>query len=255
MARVILLGASNLTMSFARLWHGLSACSEPLEVFAAHGHGRSYGIWSHVGPRALPGILSSRLWDDLAVLSQTADRPRALITDIGNDILYGVESEQIAAWIEVCLKRLTAMSARIVMTQLPMASVSRLSRSRFLFFRNLFFPGSDLRLEDLASRVTRLNQRIVELGREHEIPTPELRGEWYGLDPIHIRRRDRTAAWRALLTTWFDSQNEAAFDSVGIGSTLRLWRQRPFERRWFGRTQHAAQPVLREPDGSALWLY
>ncbi len=255
MPRVILLGASNVTLSIPRLWHGLCACSEPLELFAAHGHGRSYGQWSHVGPRALPGIVRCRLWDDLAVLAPTTDRPRALITDIGNDILYGVESDQIAAWIEVCLKRLTAMSARIVMTQLPIASASSLSRSRFLFFRHLFFPESDLRFEDLESRIARLNQRIVELGREHEVPTPELRGEWYGLDPIHIRRRFRLAAWRELLATWFDSPNKAAFDGVGVGSALRLWRQRPFERRWFGRTQHAAQPVLREPDGSALWLY
>ncbi|HLQ43549.1 MAG TPA: hypothetical protein VK137_02375, partial [Planctomycetaceae bacterium] len=80
MPRVILLGASNVTLSFPRLWHGLRrAWSESLELFAAHGHGRSFGIWSRVGPRQLPGIVPCRLWDDLAAQPpMTNDRPRAL---------------------------------------------------------------------------------------------------------------------------------------------------------------------------------
>jgi len=255
--RVILLGASNITLSFPRLWHGLRrAWSEPLELFAAHGHGRSFGIWSRVGPRQLPGIVPCRLWDDLAAKPPlTNDRPRALLTDIGNDILYGIESEQIAAWIEICLERLRAIDARSVLTQLPVASVQSLSRARFHFFRAVFFPESRLRFEEVEPKVTRLNQLVVELGRRFQIPTPELRGEWYGLDPIHIRRRFRSAAWRELLSPWFDAPDAAVFRGVGLSRSLRLWRQRPFERRWFSRTQHAPQPVLREQDGSALWQY
>lgn len=257
MPRVILLGASNVTLSFPRLWRGLRrAWPEPLELFAAHGHGRSYGMWSRIGPRELPGIVSSRLWDDLSAQPVVAnDRPRALLTDIGNDLLYGAEPEQIAAWLETCLERLLSLDARIVMTQLPVASALTLTRSRFQFFRRLFFPNSLLQFEELEPRVMALNQLVIDLGRKHRLPTPEKRGEWYGLDPIHIRLRYRAAAWRELLATWFDSPNTAEFRGAGPNHLLRLWRQRPFERRWFGRTQQAPQPVLRESDGSALWQY
>lgn len=254
--RAIILGASNVTLAFPRLWHGLRrACVEPLEMFAAHGHGRSFGTWSRIGPRELPGIVPCRLWDDLAAQPPSAKPPRALVTDIGNDLLYGVDPDQIAEWIATCLERLTAMSARIVLTQLPLASAFRLGRARFRFFRSLLFPSSDLQFDDLQSQVTRLNQHILDLGREHNVPTLDLRGQWYGFDPIHIRRRHRNPAWRELLASWFDDSTVADFRAANPTESLRQWRQRPFERRWFGREQTTTQPALREADGSALWLY
>lgn len=254
--RVILLGASNVTLSFPRLWHGLRrAFADPLEMFAAHGHGRSFGMWSRVGPRELPGILDCRLWDDLAAQPPSAEPPRALVTDIGNDLLYGVEPDQIAEWVATCLERLSAMSARIVLTQLPLASALSVGRARFQLFRSLLFPSSNLPFDDLRPQVARLNQRLVDLGNKHDIPTLELRGHWYGLDPIHIRRRHRSPAWQELLASWFDDSTNVHFRAAGPAESLRQWRQRPFERRWFGREQLAAQPSLRDSDGSTLWLY
>lgn len=254
--RVILLGASNVTLSFPRLWHGLRrASAEPLEMFAAHGHGRSFGMWSRVGPRGLPGILDCRLWDDLAAQPPSIEPPRALVTDIGNDLLYGVEPDQIAAWVATCLERLSAMSARIVLTQLPLASALSVGRARFQFFRSLLFPTSDLPFDDLRPQVARLNQRLVDLGNKHNIPTLELRSQWYGLDPIHIRRRHRCPAWQELLASWFDDSTNVHFQAASPTESLRQWRQRPCERRWFGREQTTAQPTLRDSDGSALWLY
>lgn len=254
--RFIVLGASNVTLAFPRLWHGLRrASAEPLEMFAAHGHGRSFGNWSRIGPRELPGIVPCRLWDDLAAQSPSSEPPRALITDIGNDLLYGVAPDQIAAWIATCLERLTAMSARIVLTQLPLASALSLGRTRFQFFRSLLFPSSELQFDDLRPQVARLNQHILDLGRTHNVPTLDLHGHWYGFDPIHIRRRYRDPAWQELLTSWFDDPAAANFRAANPTQSLRQWRQRPSERRWFGREQTAAQPTLREADGSTLWLY
>ena len=256
MPRIILLGASNVTLSFPRLVRGLQrALPVPLELFAAHGHGRSFGIWSRIGPRELPGIVPCRLWDDLAVQPTSDDPPRTLITDIGNDLMYGIEPDQIAAWVATCLERLRAMRARIVLTQLPLASARTLSRARFQFFRRLFFPNSQIQFEDLEAKTARLNQHIVDLGRQFEVPTPELRGEWYGFDPIHILRRHRAAAWREILASWFDDPTSTDFRPVGPNDSLHLWRQRPCERRWNGRDLHSSQPVLRQPDGSQLWLY
>lgn len=256
MPRVILLGASNVTLSFPRLWHGLRrAFAEPVELFAAHGHGRSFGNWNRIGPRELPGLVDCRLWDDLAALPPTNEPSRALITDIGNDILYGVEPDQIAAWVETCLRRLTELRTRIVLTQLPITNTANLGQSRFRFFRTLFFPDCRLTLEAVVSRATRLNESVVELGRRFNVPIPQLRAEWYGLDPIHVLRRHRDTAWREILSTWFEEPHIAAFPAVNFSESLRLWRQRPKIRHWFGREQHCLQPALREPDGSTLWLY
>ena len=106
MNQLILIGASNVTIAFPRLVNGLAEwVDEPLEIWGVHGHGRSYGAWSKVLGRALPGITESRFWDDWAPSDSSAP-PRALVTDIGNDILYGHDTDQILDWVETCLKRL-----------------------------------------------------------------------------------------------------------------------------------------------------
>lgn len=254
--RFIVLGASNVTLAFPRLWHGLRrSLAEPMEVFAAHGHGRSFGTWSRVGPRELPGIIHCRLWDDLASQPSVEMPARALVTDIGNDLLYGADPEQIAKWVAVILQRLKQMEARVVLTQLPVASVLKVGRVRFQFLRKLLFPNSRFQFEELESKVNDLNRRIVELGRESDVPTRELRHEWYGFDPIHIRRSVRAAAWRELLSPWFENPQSVDFRNVNPAESLRIWRQRPAERRWFGRVQETAQPILNEARDLKLWLY
>jgi hypothetical protein len=68
-ARIMALGASNLTRGFpAFVWLARSAWGPDLQVLAAYGNGRSYGAPSRVGIRAPPGILESGLWRGLESL-------------------------------------------------------------------------------------------------------------------------------------------------------------------------------------------
>ena len=68
MQRLIILGASNVTRAFGSLVNMASDVLQgPLEVVAAHGHGRSFGApWSTVLVRKLPGILHCGLWEAVA---------------------------------------------------------------------------------------------------------------------------------------------------------------------------------------------
>ena len=110
--RVVLLGASNLTRSIstavatAQLHFG-----RQLEVLVASGHGRSYGLKSWFLGRSLPPILECRLWNDLALRSNVPTT--AMMTDIGNDILFNVPVPVIAAWIETVLDRLEQANSRV----------------------------------------------------------------------------------------------------------------------------------------------
>ncbi len=103
--RVVLLGASNLTRGVSTVIETAAAYwGRPLEVFAALGHGRSYGAASSVMGRELPGIVQCGLWEDLR--RQGAAATAALITDVGNDLLYGAPPEVIADWVQQCAERL-----------------------------------------------------------------------------------------------------------------------------------------------------
>jgi len=137
---VILLGASNLTRDFPLILRLLqNSIESPYEIFTAMGHGRSYGNWSRLLYRALPGIAKCEMWD---AISKPARRPTAmaLLTDIGNDLVYGQSTDVIFGWIESCVKQLQQIDARITITLLPEASISQLSAFRFELTRRLFFP-------------------------------------------------------------------------------------------------------------------
>lgn len=251
--RVVLLGASNLQRGLATVLHAAQAAwGEPLDVLAAAGHGRSYGWPSCVLGRSLPAILSCGLWDEWA--ERPAVPTAALVTDIGNDILYGASVAQIAAWIAEVLTRLQPRCTRVVVTQLPLEALRRVPAWRFYVLRTVLFPRSRLSWREGLARATQLNARVVEIaaGCGAQVVTP--RAEWYGLDPIHVRRRSWRSAWREILSGWCDAPPpESARDS------WRLWcavqRQRPLRRAWFGVEQRRAQPARVWATGTQISLY
>lgn len=272
--RIILLGASNLTAGLPFILPTLRAAfNAPLDVFAALGHGRSYGTWSRVLHRELPGIAECGLWNALRLewprsteeslrndqaggllCTIPATRPFALITDVGNDLLYGASPQQIAGWVENCLKRLTEQDAYVVLTTLPMASVERLSAWRYQFTRMIFFPGKGAPWTEMKRRAVALNDRLRELAKQYETQVVEPPGDWYGFDPIHIRYTKRKQAWRQILSQWPGMDLSRHVIRISVGQHLRLQGHQPELRRVFGREQTTPQP-LHGLDGVTVWLY
>ncbi len=252
--RIVLLGASNLTRSFPtvvavaqRMW------GEPLEIMAAMGHGRSYGQDSAVFGRKISGIFSCALWQDLHA------RPRlpiaALVTDIGNDLVYGAPILQILDWVARCLDRLTDVGASTIVTELPIANIHSLSEARFQFFRWLFFPHSKLTLADARALAEKLNEGLLNLCRERKIPTISAENAWYGLDPIHLKRRSLRHAWPTLLAAWRAAQEPVMISRGSVWLSAYLNSLAPFEQSLFGVRRRTAQPCGRLADGTTISLY
>jgi hypothetical protein len=149
--RVVALGASNLTRGFQTVVStARNAWGPQVEVLAALGHGRSYGAHSRLAFRGLPGILDSGLWPELK--SRPGMATRALVTDVGNDILYGLSAEQTLAWVEEAIRRLRRFTQDIVLTDLPLFSIRRLSNRKFLVFRSILVPSCRLPLVKCSKR-------------------------------------------------------------------------------------------------------
>lgn len=251
-ARFVVIGASNVSHSFAELVALVRAAHDaPLEIVAAHGHGRSWVSSSRVlFVRELPSIAGSGLWRVLH--EREASQTTALLTDIGNDLAYGFGAERSAEAIERGLDALLALRARIVVTRLPLASLAHLGRVRFAVAKLLLFPGRDIDLERVRDDALALDARLVEFARMRgiELVTPPL--EWYGFDPIHIRRAQRTAAFRTMLAPLFGEIRARSFPS---DDAARVRRARPAERRLFGRDQRHEQPGVRCSDGTTVSWY
>lgn len=255
MRRVVLVGASNVSLGISTIVEtARNVCGSSIEVLAAAGVGRSYGIDSVVMGRRLPGIIHCGLWEQLAQRIQPSTV--ALVTDVGNDLLYDVEVSQILQWVETVVDRLERAQAKVCVTLLPPIDPARLGEVRFRFFRALFFPACRLTRQQVLDRAEELHDRLQALCRARGIRSVETRDHWYGLDPIHIRRSHRRHAWREILSHWgVKDVAEVPLARKSVTRWLYLQTRRPHERTMFGMKQRAAQPsgVLRS--GATVSFY
>jgi hypothetical protein len=249
-----LLGASNLTRSFATVVSvARSTWKEPLEIMAAMGHGRSYGQDSTVLGRKIPGIFPCALWHELQ--RRPALPTAALVTDVGNDLLYGVPPERLLNWVSACLDRLADTDASTVITQLPIASIERLSEARYRFFRRVLFPRSKLTLREAQQLVHGVNCELIALGESRKIPVISAADTWYGFDPIHLKRRVWRDAWPAMLASWHAAGAPIKVPRTSLRTSAYLAILPPSERKLFGVRRRALQPSGRLRDGTTISLY
>lgn len=250
--RAVLLGASNLKASLPFLLGGLrQRAGGPVEALVACGHGRSYGAWSRfLLVRRLPGIVGCGLWRELD------ERPRrrtlALVTDIGNDLVYGAGAGEIAGWVEACLDRLARHRAEIVLTLLPLPRLERLSLWQVRLAVSLLFPGRPAPWPGLLDGARELDERLRRLGRERGVRLVEPEAAWYGLDPIHLHRSVRRQVWDGVLSLALPDR----------GAVHRPAAARPripllgaAELRLFGISRRTSQPAVRLDDGTTVALY
>ncbi|MGH7264299.1 MAG: SGNH/GDSL hydrolase family protein [Candidatus Rokuibacteriota bacterium] len=251
--RVVLLGASNLTMGLPAVLATVRDVlgAEPLEIFVAAGHGRSYGRWSRVFVRGLPGIVGSGLW---AAAAGTAGRHAyALVTDIGNDLAYGATPDQLVGWVTTCVERLARMDARTALTLLPARSLARLGPWRYHVLKAVVFPGRRLGFRLLQARVAEVNERLEVLALRHGCAVVEPPADWYGRDAIHIRRDRHAVAWPRVLSHW----EPAAATALGGPPPGRLHCPglRPEVWSLCGVRLGRRQPSGRLPDATPVSLF
>jgi len=249
MMRVVALGASNLTRGFHSVVTTARAMwGQDVEVVAALGHGRSYGIHSRIAVRTLPGILQSGLWRQLDALAPVPTR--GLVTDVGNDVLYGMPAERIVAWVDEAIARLQRVTQDIVLTDLPLERIRRLTPLQFLACRAILVPQCRLSFVEVLETAERVNEGLEALAAARRVRFFRLRPEWYGVDPIHIRPSLWGSAWQQILGADADVATVASRREA-----MRLYFMRP-ERRWLlGREQFTEQRGVLLASGGRVWLY
>jgi hypothetical protein len=252
--RIILLGASNVARSFPtiistarKMW------PEPIEFMVAKGHGRSYGQESSVLGRKISGIFPCALWQDLQARAKLPTA--ALVTDIGNDLLYGATPHQLLKWVEGCLDRLAEAGAVTIVTLLPVENIELLGERRFELFRRLLFARSKLTLTDARRLVREINERLIEIANSRKISAISVSNEWYGFDPIHIRRRSERAAWPRLLAAWREANEPFTILRSSPWMVAYLAALAPLEWSRFGIARRTPQPSGRFFDGTTISLY
>ena len=249
--RVVAVGASNLTRGF----HAVVATARGMwgpdvEVMAALGHGRLYGGPSLYLGRRLPGILESGLWRALDERPPAATR--ALLTDVGNDIMWDCPPSGILEWVDLCVARLQRHTRDVVVTGLPHAALAGLPVSRYLLFRSLFFPRCRLTLAETLRRGAEVQDGLRASAHARGASFFAMKPEWYGFDPIHIRPPMWTSAWQEILCGGVTAANRSRGP---WGEALRLYALQPERVAYFGRERRTPQRGVALRGGGRVWLY
>lgn len=253
--RVVVLGASNVTRGISTIVETAQlALGGSIDLYAAFGHGRSLGLYTRVLGRGLCSLLDAGLWRALDA------RPRpeasfALLTDIGNDLMYEVEPKIICRWVEKILDRCQSVARRVVVTELPLASIEQLSPRRFAILRSIIFPRCRLTLDEAKRRAIEINAAVHRAAGEYGAAVVAHDAAWYGLDPIHIRRREFARAWNAVLSAWNEDERRAALARGSLRRWIRLGLFSPEKRAFFGIERSRRQPAGTLRDGSTVCLY
>jgi hypothetical protein len=251
---VIVLGASNVSRGLARLAATVRArAAAPADVFVAAGHGRAYAVNSRVWMRRLPSILGSGLWTGLAGRAG-GHRPVALVTDIGNELLYGLGVAGVAGAVRESVRRLADLGATIAITGLPLASIARVGRLRYRLMRAAYVPGCQLGLGELVEAARWLDEEIRAVSAETGADFIEQPGEWYGLDAIHLKRPRLDDLWSAAFDAWGWPR-----PAVPPRASFAEWAtlaSRGAEVRSLARVRLVTpQPAYRGPAAVRIWLY
>ncbi|MEM1202881.1 MAG: hypothetical protein AAGN66_06585 [Acidobacteriota bacterium] len=274
-ARLVLLGASNLARQLptvvdtGRRLLQRRYPGRPVEVWGALGRGRSYGSGSWFLGRALPGIRSCGLWSSLAQ-APAAAVTHALVTDVGNDLGYGRDAPTVARWVGDCIDRLRDAGAapergEIVLTSMPIASLSRYADWQLDVARRLLFPLSTQTAAEVRRRSHDLDDRLRHLADDQGLTWVEQQAAWYGVDPVHLRPRMGKQIWSQILGSWAtehsvitngQGQNGHSVAVAGLSwsNSWRLRRLRPEHVQLFGREIGRPQPCGHLPD-LTVWLF
>jgi hypothetical protein len=220
--QVLLFGASNLTLGWNAVVSELvHRWQTPLNINVCLGMGRSWIGPSRVFWRILPGITECGLWHHLP---EPSSRVAVMMTDIGNDIVYGYPSGKILDAVRVCLDRVLtwAPDCEIVMTRLPVPSIQTLTPIRFRIMRLILFPGSSRTLSSILSESEQVDRGVCDLAKEYSLRLIDSKAEWYGFDPIHVLKPKRAEVFCHYFSHWTREARNAA--DPGIPERLRSTR-------------------------------
>ncbi len=184
------LGASNLWLARRQLVQALGRYG-PSRLSIAAGPGRSYGQTAGNPFLKYPSLLASDMF-----APPIDGRPGlAVLTDVGNDIAYGIEAERLLDWVSRAAERLRERGFEVALTRLPLRTLERLPDLLFHLIALLFFGRLGAERREIFERLETVENGVQELALERGFTLLECDEEWFGWDGFHLRGGARSACW------------------------------------------------------------
>ncbi|MCH8207825.1 MAG: hypothetical protein IIA62_02015 [Nitrospinae bacterium] len=192
---IMLLGASNLSRGYHCLTRCLKSNLEPRPVSfrSALGPGRGYCSDGGFLNVTYPPIKSCQFLSELQDDAEGSQKV-ALITDLGNDIMYGIDPDWLIVEIKNIHRKLLAGNADMLITPIPSTLVQQLTPFVFKILKRIFYPRSKVKRLEAISSIERINA-FIEEGVGERVTVIRGLENFTGWDRIHYDFFRLTQVW------------------------------------------------------------
>ena len=217
----VLLGASNLARGYSALTRQISKNISASEFLNALGPGRGYcargGLLNFTySPIGECGVMKSA-----KVYAERGFRMAVLLTDIGNDIMYGVPESTLIESLDTLIEKSLKMNAEVFMTSIHVDVSKDMGKTSFKLLKSIFYPNSPVTFEQADSAVKKLNHYLVEKSLQNErVHLVNGLGAFCGLDKIHYGLFKSHLAWSRIANAMLLELGVKPVGKVGLGSMV-----------------------------------
>ena len=197
----LLMGASNLARGYSMLTQHLSEClgKNKTEFLNALGPGRGFCARGGIFNITYSPIKDCRIIESAEKKSKEALLTVALITDIGNDLMYGVSADTLIASLDLMIDEILKWDAEIFLTPIHINPKKDISPTIFFVLRFLLYPSSKVNYDELDLFVLKINDYLEEKVQRNEKMHLIIGLEAFaGLDRIHYSLFKTHAAWSTI---------------------------------------------------------
>jgi hypothetical protein len=192
----ILLGASNLARSFHGLKCSIERCILPRTAIFLHamGPGRGYVSRGGILNAVYSPIINSGIFEAARNKKIKKQKVVALITDIGNDIMYNISPDKIIDSLQHILNVLDEIGTNIVITSIPVDLKNDISELHFQILRKIYFPKSSVKYSQASNNIKTINQFILKASNQKITVMNDMK-RFSGIDKIHYSIFKSPLAW------------------------------------------------------------
>ena len=157
----VLLGASNLARGYSALTHHISKNISAGEFLNALGPGRGYCARGGLLNFTYSPIGECRVMKSAKVYAERGFRITVLLTDVGNDIMYGVTESSLIKSLDTLIEKSLQMNAEIFLTSIHVDVSKDMGKTSFKLLKSIFYPNSPVTFDQADSAVKNLNHYLA----------------------------------------------------------------------------------------------
>ena len=215
----VLLGASNLARGYCALTQHISKSISGTEFVNALGPGRGYCTRGGLLNFSYSPIGECQIMEQVEVYAEQGFRVTVLLTDIGNDIMYGVPEQFLIECIDTLIEKSLQLNAEVFVTSIHVNVCKDMGKISFKLLKAIFYPNSLVTINKADSVVKKMNHYLNEKSSQNKrVHLVSGLGPFCGMDKIHYSLFKSHIVWSRIANTMLLSMSAPTAGNIGLGS-------------------------------------